>query len=262
MTSEDTSPLVFDDPNIAGLRHIRLNNPNKLNILNSVQQEIIAAAITVARYDAAVTCLAFSGEGRAFCAGNDIVTKATAIPEYKRHQVDLEIGSGPIGLHALITKIRNFPKPTVVLMQGYALGAGYDIATSCDIRIATSDCKFGDPRVHRALWAAEGWSYKITRLIPQTHFSEMHLRGELLSGEHAREIGLVHRTFNPDTDLRESASEILNHLASTPTRSYSMAKDSLLRGLDLRFDDLQISTRSHPADLNYEQSINSNQDRT
>jgi|TARA_B110000116_G_C16774773_1_gene555175 enoyl-CoA hydratase/carnithine racemase len=251
MTNEDTSPLVFDDPNITGLRHIRLNNPNKLNVLNSAQQEIIAAAITVAQYDSAVSCLVFSGEGRAFCAGNDILTKAKALPEYRQHQVDLEIGSGPIGLHDLITKIRDFPKPTVVLMQGFALGAGYDIATSCDIRIATSDCKFGDPRVHRALWAAEGWSYKITRLIPQSYFSEMHLRGELLSGEYAMEIGLVHRTFNPDIDLRESASEILRHLASLPGKSYAMAKDSLLRGLDLRFEDLQISTRSHPAELNY-----------
>ena len=235
--SEGTEPLVFDDPEIEGLRHIRLNNPKKLNVLSSDQQEQIIEAILQARDATAVRCLAFSGEGRAFCAGNDIVGPSKPLSQYSQHQVKLQIGSGPIGLHKLITTIKDFPKPTVVLMQGFALGAGYDLATSCDIRVATTDCKIGDPRVHRALWAAEGWSYKITRLIPQAHAATMHFRGELLTGLRAREIGLVHRIYNSDTDLLEQSADLLKYLVALPTDSFADAKRLLHMNLDRRFAD-------------------------
>ena len=122
-------------------------------------------------------------------------------------------------------------------MQGFALGAGYDLATSCDIRVATADCKIGDPRVHRALWAAEGWSYKITRLIPQTYAATMHFRGELLTGLRAQEIGLVHRVYHSDTDLLEQSADLLKYLVALPTGTFTDAKRLLHMNLDRRFAD-------------------------
>ncbi|MBW2623584.1 MAG: enoyl-CoA hydratase/isomerase family protein, partial [Deltaproteobacteria bacterium] len=112
----------------------------------------------------------------------------------------------------------------------------YDYATSCDFRLATEDCRFGDPRVHRALWAAEGWSYKITRLIPQGWASRIALMGEPLTGLEAEQMGLVHKVYPPEIDLREAAQEFLLKLAELPAEAYAIRKRQILDGLDLSFD--------------------------
>jgi len=132
--------------------------------------------------------------------------------------------------------IREVTKPTVALMHGYAIGAGYDYATSCDFRVATEDCRFGDPRVHRALWAAEGWSYKLTRLVGAGWACRIALLGQLLTGLEAERMGLVHRVYPPTKDLRESAHEFLLRLAGLPAESYAIIKRHIIDGLDLSYE--------------------------
>ena len=130
---------------------LTLNRPERLNSISPPMNLELWEALNTFREDKdAWVCILTGAGDRAFCAGNDIVGPSKPLSQNSQHQVKLQIGSGPIGLHKLITTIKDFPKPTVVLMQGFALGAGYDLATSCDIRVATTDCKIGDPRVHRA----------------------------------------------------------------------------------------------------------------
>ena len=233
MTGE-TPLIVYDEGKI---RHIRFNQPKKLNAISNVQHERVIQAVTAADEDPGVRVIAFSGEGRAFCSGNDLTPTENVLPErFQKRLIDLAIGSPPLILHEAMTVIRNANKPTVALMHGYSLGSGYDYATSCDFRVATEDCRFGDPRVHRALWAAEGWSYKITRLIPQGWTSRIALMGEPMTGVEAGQMGLVHRVYPADSDLREAAHEFLLELAELPAQAYAIRKRQILDGLDLSFD--------------------------
>ena len=230
----ETPLIIYDE---GPIRHIRFNEPKKLNAISNKQQERLIQAVKAADDSPGVRVIAFSGEGRAFCSGNDLTPADRTLPErYRKHMVDLEVGMGPQTLHEAITVIRNTLKPTVVLMHGYCLGAGYDYATSCDFLAATEDCRFGDPRVHRALWAAEGWSYKITRLVPQGWTTRISLMGEPMTGLEAREIGLVHKVYPPDVDLREAAREFLQGLAELPAESYAFIKRQILDGLDLSYE--------------------------
>lgn len=232
--SDESALIVYDD---GPIRHIRFNRPEKLNAIDLQQHERVINAVRAADNAPTVRVIAFSGEGRAFCSGDDIKTTERVWPErYKKRLVDLDIGIGPLLLQEVTTLIRNSNKPTVVLMHGYALGGGYDYATSCDFRIATEDCQFGDPRVHRALWAAEGWSYKLLRLIPGGWATRIALMGEPMTGMEAEKIGLVHRTYPPGVDLRESAREFLLRLADLPAESYAMIKRHMLDGLDLTYE--------------------------
>ena len=149
--------------------------------------------------------------------------------------VPLDVGMGPIQIQEIATIIRNLNKPTVALMHGHALGIGFDYATSCDFRLATVDCRFGDPRVHRSLWAAEGWSYKITRLIPQCWTARVNLRGEPLTGLEAESIGLIHKTYPAGKNLREAARAYLMELAEIPADAYAFTKRHILDSLDLTY---------------------------
>jgi enoyl-CoA hydratase/carnithine racemase len=232
--SDESALIVYDD---GPIRHIRFNRPEKLNAIDLQQHERVINAVRAADNAPTVRVIAFSGEGRAFCSGDDIKTTERVWPKrYKKRLVDLDIGIGPLLLQEVTTLIRNSNKPTVVLMHGYALGGGYDYATSCDFRIATEDCQFGDPRVHRALWAAEGWSYKLLRLIPGGWATRIALMGEPMTGMEAEKIGLVHRTYPPGVDLRESAREFLLRLADLPAESYTIIKRHMLDGLDLTYE--------------------------
>ncbi|MBW2085525.1 MAG: enoyl-CoA hydratase/isomerase family protein [Deltaproteobacteria bacterium] len=231
--SDESALIVYTE---GPVWHIRFNRPEKLNAIDTEQHERVIRAVQAADYDPAVRVIAFSGEGRAFCSGDDIKTAQRRWPErHKKRLVDLDIGVGPLILQEATTVIRDVCKPTVVLMHGYALGAGYDYATSCDFRVATEDCQFGDPRVHRALWAAEGWSYKLLRLIGGGWATKIALLGEPLTGVEAEGIGLVHRVYPPDADLRESAREFLLKLASLPAESYAVIKRHILDGMDLSY---------------------------
>jgi len=237
MTPQDSKHIqalsVSDD---GPIRHIRFDRPNKLNALTSEMQEGVLEAVADAEADGKVRVIALSGEGRSFCAGVDLGGGPGALPErYRKRRVALDIGMGPLQIQEVTSALRHCPKPTVALMQGHVLGAGFDYATSCDFRLATEDCRFGDPRVHRSLWAAEGWSYKITRLVPQCWTARINLMGKPLSGKEAESIGLIHKVYPEKSDLRIAAKDYMMDLSRIPAASYAMAKKHILDSLDLSY---------------------------
>jgi len=238
--SEASALIVYSE---GPIRHIRLNRPERLNAIDTEQDERILQAVLDAGEDPSVRVIAFSGEGRAFCSGHDMrPMKEGAAPKhmwperYHSRLVDLSIGLGPLLLQEVSTVIRNVAKPTAALIQGYALGAGYGLALCCDFRLATTDCRLGDPRVHRAMRLSEGWLYILPRLVPAGHAARIALLGEPISGVEAERIGLVHCTYPPDQDLRESAREFLLRLAGLDPQTYAFIKRQILDGLDLRYE--------------------------
>ena len=151
------------------IRHLILNRPEKLNAIDVTQHERLMAAFVAAERDSNIRVLALSGEGRGCCAGDDLTAEKRKGPDpHTKRAVDLEMGSGPALLFDSCAILRRLSKPTVALMHGVALGSGYDYSLSCDFRLVTRDIRYGDPRIDRALWAAEGWSYKLPRLANQS----------------------------------------------------------------------------------------------
>lgn len=230
---QELDGLLVED--VGSVRHIRFNKPQRLNALADEEHELVIQLLGAAASDPGVHTVAFSGEGRAFSSGADMGRGGEPPARYLPRRVDLDVGMGPLFLHEAITVIRNLPKPTVALMHGYALGAGYDYATSCDFRLATEDARIGDPRVHRALWAAEGWAYKTSRLIAQTHMSRMHYLGEHLTGQRAWEIGFVHRVFPEGSDIRDGAQPFLDELTAIDPETFARTKRKLLEDRDLSY---------------------------
>ena len=171
--------------------------------------------------------LVLSGRGRAFCAGDDLTADTSAAEDpLKGRRVDLEMGAGPAFLLESAAVLRACPKPTVALLHGHALGSGYDYSLSCDFRLATADVNYGDPRIHRGLWAAEGWSYKLPRLVNQSAVAPIAYLGKTMDGQTAHDFGLVHRVYPAGADLRVDAKPFLDALSSA-RRSMPMPRPRL-----------------------------------
>ena len=121
-------------------------------------------------------------------------------------------------------------------MHGASLGSGYDYSLSCDFRLATADVNYGDPRIHRAMWAAEGWSYKLVRQVDQSAVTPIAYLGERMDGERAFEYGLVHKVYPAGSDLLEASRPFLAALAELDADAYRETKRAILAGLDLGFE--------------------------
>ena len=183
--------LIQDE---GGVRHLILNRPQKINAIDYAQHLRLLGAFKDAEATTSVKVVALSGMGRGFCAGDDLTRGGYDGPDpYANRKVDLEIGIGPVVLLEACAVLRNLTKPMVALMHNIALGSGYDYSLSCDFRLVTARIKYGDPRIDRALWAAEGWSYKLPRLIPQSLVANIAYLGDIMDGEQAMRFGSRHR---------------------------------------------------------------------
>ena len=232
--SDDTALIVRDE---GPVRHLILNRPRKLNALDLDQHVRIKRAVEAVAADQSVRVLVLSGAGRAFCAGDDLTAAALQGEDpLAGRRVDLDLGTGPAFLLECAAVLRACPKPTVVLLHGHALGSGYDYSLSCDFRLATADVNYGDPRIHRALWAAEGWSYKLPRLVNQSVVTPVAYLGETLDGPSAEACGLVHRVYPAGADLRLAAKPFFDGLASLDAGAYAQTKARILAAVDLDFE--------------------------
>lgn len=231
--SDPESFKVEDD---GPIRHLVLNRPDKLNAIDLDQHVRIKASVEAAANDPQVRVICLSGVGRAFCAGDDLTAASSDGPDpLAGRRVDLDLGSGPTFLLESAGVLRRCPKPTVVLLHGHALGSGYDYSLSCDFRLATADVNYGDPRIHRALWAAEGWSYKLPQLTNHSLVTPIAYLGETMDGATALARGLVHEVFPAGADLRVAAQPFLDRVVQLETSTYAATKAMILDGADLPF---------------------------
>ena len=230
----DKSELIVKD--VAGVRHLILNRPQKLNAIDYAQHLRLLQAFEAAADDNEVKVVALSGLGRAFSAGDDLSqTPFEGDDPFSYRKVDLEMGSGPVVLLESAKKLRRLPKPTVALMHGVALGSGYDYSLSCDFRVASPDLRYGDPRIKRALWAAEGWSYKLPRLTNLSITSQVAYQGEEMNAKTAMEFGLVSVIVDSNSDIRKAAQPFLDRLLQLAGPAYASTKTNFLNSLDCGF---------------------------
>ena len=215
-----------------------VNRPEKLNALNLAVKEAIKSLCTWAQDSEKVRVIVFRGasplpppEGKrqkphAFVAGADVsefVGKdSVAIrPEFEDN------------VWEAVWKLR---KPTIALIDGYALGGGSELALSCDIRISTKRSMFGTPEINLGLIPGGGGTQRLTWLVGYGKAMEMIMGGEMVDGEEAYRIGMVNHIVEPD-DLLSKGMEIANNLASKSPLTIQIAKQSVRTALDNPISD-------------------------
>jgi len=169
----------------------------------------------------ALRVLAIEGSGKNFCSGDDLKSMG---PEGIRFK-PLEDGS-EMPHQRMLYLIRKIQKPVVALLHGYCLGAGFELALACDIRIAADDLKIGDHRASRAICVLCGASWLLPRIVGFGRATEIIMTGRHLSAKEALEIGLISK-FYPESEFRAKAREYLKNIGDLPTRCLGYNKAML-----------------------------------
>ncbi|HXH23475.1 MAG TPA: enoyl-CoA hydratase/isomerase family protein [Dehalococcoidia bacterium] len=211
---------------------ITLNRPEKLNAITwRMIDEIIKFCQDVGRDDD-VRCVVFTGAGRAFSAGDDIVggmgERPGAPPMASGQPATLTREFGP---HYHMTRtLMSMPKPVVAAINGPCHGAGWVIALSCDFRVMRGDALIGDIRSRRSIFAGQLAPLLLPRLIGQSRAMDLLMTGRVIDAAEAERYGIVTRVWPAETWDQELQT-FLDELASGPTKNYAAWKFAVNRSV-------------------------------
>jgi len=167
-----------------GIATITLNRPNRLNALYPQMILRLVDVIEEIRRDHRVRCVVLRGNGRAFCAGDDLAPE----DRFRYGPPDLQTRM-KTGYQRIVLELMTLRKPVVGMIQGYAVGAGLDVALACDLRIADPRTRFAAIYVKRGLGG--GSTYLLPRFVGFGKATEMLLLGDFVDMEEALRLHLV-----------------------------------------------------------------------
>lgn len=218
-----------------GILTVTLNNPKTLNALDDKMFDEVGKAFDVIAEDDSVKVVILTGAGKAFVAGADIKAMSVMTPEDAKK-------FGEKGAGTLRT-IEKFKKPVIAAVNGFALGGGCELAMACDIRIASTKAKFGQPEVTLGITPGFSGTQRLPRIVGIGKAKELLLTGSIISAEEANKIGLVDILVEPD-DLMEKANEIAKKIASNSSVAVAYTKEAVNKGLQVDIDtaiDIEVS---------------------
>jgi 2-(1,2-epoxy-1,2-dihydrophenyl)acetyl-CoA isomerase len=200
---------------------ITLNRPDALNALTDEMKVGLRQAITAAGADDAVRAVLLTGQGRAFCVGQDLREHADKLQRGEEALATVTEHYNP-----LVTAIVELPKPVVAAVNGAAAGAGASLAFACDFRIATDSTSFMLAFARIGLGPDTGASWTLQRLVGYGRAAAMLMLAEPVKAAQALEMGLINAVVTAD-ELLPAARELTGRLAAGPTVAYAETKRAL-----------------------------------
>ncbi len=195
---------------------ITLNRPDKFNSFNREMSLQLQDALTRAGDDAAIRAILLTGEGKAFCAGQDLTEAMDAngpgIERIVREHYN-----------PIVQKIRTIEKPVVCAVNGVAAGAGANIALSCDIVVAATCASFIQAFSKIGLIPDSGGTFFLPRLIGFGKASALMMLGDKVSATDAERMGMIFKVVE-DPSLPAEAMAIAKTLADLPTKGIGYTK--------------------------------------
>lgn len=217
--------IKFDKKEEIGF--LTINKPEVLNALDGQVLEEIRQVLDLLEKDASVKALIVTGEGRAFVAGADIGAQSV---------LDLEGGRnwGKNG-SAIFRRLELLSIPTIAAVNGFALGGGCELALACDMILASSKAKFGQPEVSLGITPGFSGTQRLPRRIGKSRAMEMILTGRVIKADEALQIGLVNKVTEPET-LLEEAEKLAKDILKNGSLAVKYAKAAVSRGLEVDLD--------------------------
>lgn len=210
-----------------GIATIRLHRPDKLNAFILQMNREVTKAVKTASSDNEVRCIVITGEGRAFCSGQDLAE----VDENMDHGQVLRDHYGP-----MVKQIHHCEKPIVAAVNGVAAGAGFSLALACDFRLMSERASFINAFIHVGLIPDSGNLYYLTQLVGRAKATELAILGEKVSGADAVEMGLANKLIEADK-WEQDVEAFAARLAALPTKAIGLIKRSLNAASDLSFED-------------------------
>jgi enoyl-CoA hydratase/carnithine racemase len=194
------------------------------NALSQAVLDGLRSAFAEVEADSSLGAAVLTGEGdRFFVAGADIGEFMSSGADGTR----AKIADG----QQLTLEMERQRFPIVAAINGFALGGGLELAMACDLRVASSSAKVGQPEIRLGIIPGWGGTQRLPRLVGRGRALEILLTGEPIDAERARELGLVNLVVEPD-QLRTASLELAGRLAEQAPLSVAAIKRAVSGGLD------------------------------
>ena len=172
---------------------LRINRPEALNAMNIDVISELSRTVDIVGADESIKVVIITGAGeKSFCAGADISYMVNIDPITAEKYAS--------SAQSVLNKIERLEKPVIAAVNGYALGGGCELAMVCDIRIASSNAKMGQPEVTIGIPPGWGGTQRLMRLVGPAKAKELVFTGKMISAEEAFQLGLVNGVISLTSD--------------------------------------------------------------
>jgi 2-(1,2-epoxy-1,2-dihydrophenyl)acetyl-CoA isomerase len=214
--------LVKDD---APLLWITLNRPKQSNAFSDEMITELCHLLRNADWDDEVRVIILTGAGKTFCAGGDVkaMEEKTGMfagdPEELRRRYTRGIQQIPLTIEALHT-------PIIAMVNGAAIGAGFDLACMCDIRVGCNQSRFGETFAKLALVPGVGGTFFLQRIVGFAKAMELSLTGRIVSADEAFALGLLNSLVDAN-ELKAETEKLAQSISANSPVAVSMIKKAI-----------------------------------
>ncbi len=223
MTSVTSTVLVETQATDAGpsVGIVTLHDPDRRNALRTDMVDALIGAFDELEEKGDVGAVIVTGSGQAFCAGADLGNLAAhgQVAEESRRE-------GMVAIYQGFLRVARSPLPTLAAVNGPAIGAGMNLALSCDLRLAGRRARFDSRFLQLGLHPGGGHTWMLERAVGPQMAAAMVLFGEVVGAEDAERLGLVWRAV-PDDQLMGAAMALATKAAAAPPQLVRRAKKTL-----------------------------------
>jgi 2-(1,2-epoxy-1,2-dihydrophenyl)acetyl-CoA isomerase len=213
-----------------GWRKLMLNRPEKLNAANEAMLTALIAALDAAEADRTCRALLLTGEGRGFCAGQELGPAMMPGPDGPP-----DLGRVADLHHRLVRRLHSVPLPVVCAVNGVAAGAGASYALACDIVLAGRSAKFIQAFVKIGLVPDSGATFFLPRMIGEARARALAMLGEAVDAAQAQSWGMIWKVVE-DAALQQEAEALAAHLATQATDAIAAMKRMFVASPTNRLD--------------------------
>lgn len=232
----DYQNIIAEEKN--GVGYLTFNRPKALNSFNVDMHREVAEVLNLWSKNSDVRCVVISGEGRGFCAGQDLGDRVVD-PNAEAPDLGYSIETY---YNPLIKTIVNMPKPVICAVNGVAAGAGANIALACDLVIAAKSANFVQAFCRLGLVPDSAGTWFLPRAVGHARAMGLTLLGDKLPAETAKEWGMIWDVVE-DAELKTKVTELAERLAKQPTFGLSLIKKAIHQSSNNTFDEQVLLER-------------------
>jgi len=215
--------LLIDDRK--AVRTITINRPDKLNALNRQTITELEQALIAAHAEDTVRVIVLTGAGdKAFVAGADINELAKMNP--------LSAKAVAFRGQQVLARLEQMGKPTIAMVNGFALGGGLELALACTLRTASTTARLGLPEVKLGIIPGYGGTQRLSRVAGPGVAREWILTGDMYPAEEAHRVGVVNRLFAPE-ELEEGTQKLVGTILKRGPVAVRFAMEAINRGSNI-----------------------------
>ena len=229
----DYQHIILEKDPVEHIARLTINRPDRRNALHDDATDEMGQAIDDVAADDDIRVLVLTGAGDAFCAGGDLnALQGGSDPGMWVSENTDDIRRSFRLAQRMILGIQRMEKPVIAMINGVAVGAGFDLACACDIRIASEKARFMVAYVRIGLFPGFGGTWLYPRALGSMgKAAELMFTGDFMEADEGYRLGFLNRLVNED-DLESTTMEIARKIAAGPPIAIRLSKLMLYKGLE------------------------------